>query len=68
MIGGVRVWRYHRPANWPRKDVVAGLDQAVDDEAGQDAETAPAEPSAPAAPATPAAAFLVDQGDDSAPF
>lgn len=71
MIAGVRVWRYHRPANWPRKDVVAGLDQAADDEeeqAGAPAPAVPSVPAAPAAPVTPAAAFLADQEDDSAPF
>lgn len=69
MIGGVRIYRYHRPENWPRTDVVLGLDQITDDEedAQQGAEVQPG-PGPAAPPATAAAAFLAQLGGDSAPF
>ena len=69
MIGGVRVWRYHRPAGWPRNDAPVGLDQIAGDEDEQGGAPAPALPSAPeaAAPNTPAAQFYAQGGMDE-PF
>lgn len=69
MIGGVRVWRYHRPPVWPRTDVAVGLDQPGDEQGELEASASgDVAPVAPPPPATPAAAFLAGQGDDSAPF
>ncbi len=70
MIGGVRVWRYHRPDGWPRNDAPVGLDQmADDDEEGQGGAPAPAVPSPPPPPLSPAAAQLKAMEDDvGAPF
>ena len=71
MIGGVRVWRYHRPEGWPRNDSPVGLDHP-EDEQDADASQAPAQqPAVPAAPATPAATYLAEHGGwegDSAPI
>ena len=71
MIGGVRVWRYHRPSGWPRNDSPVGLDHP-EDEQDADASQAPArQPAVPAVPSTPAAAYLAEQGGwegDSAPI
>jgi putative DNA primase/helicase len=69
MIGGVRIYRYHRPDNWPRTDVVLGLDQITDEEEGaQDSAGVQPGPGPAAPPATAAAAFLARDGGDSAPF
>lgn len=72
MIGGVRIWRYHRPPNWPRTDAPVGLDQAGDEqgelEPGASGADVPAVPAAPLPPVTPAAAFLAEQGGMDDPF
>lgn len=68
MIGGVRIWRYHRPEGWPRNDAPVGLDQITDEDDEQAGAPAPAVPSPPP-PLTPAAAQLKRmEDDDSAPF
>lgn len=66
-INGTRAWGFQRPAVWPPEDRVAGLDQ-VEADAAEEARSPAAPPVSAAAPATAAAAFLAEQGDDSAPF
>lgn len=69
MIGGVRIWRYHRPDGWPRNDAPVGLDQIADDDGEQGRAPAPSVTPLPAPPITPAAAQLkAMEDDDSAPF
>lgn len=70
MIGGVRVWRYHRPSGWPRNDAPVGLDHPDDDEGAGGVEFPAPAPQSPPAPVaqSPAAAFNAAMEDEDAPF
>ena len=65
-VNGVRAWGFARPAEWPPKDRVTGLDQRGEEPA-DGAEPTPAAAAEQAAPATPAAQFYAQGGMDE-PF
>ena len=65
-VNGVRAWGFTRPAEWPPKDRVTGLDQRGEEPA-EGAEPTPAAAAEQAAPATPVAQFYAQGGMDE-PF
>lgn len=65
-VNGVRAWGFTRPAEWPPKDRVTGLDQRGEEPA-DGAEPTPAPAAEQAAPATPVAQFYAQGGMDE-PF
>lgn len=65
-VNGVRAWGFTRPAEWPPKDRVTGLDQRGEEPA-EGAEPTPAPAAEQAAPATPVAQFYAQGGMDE-PF
>ena len=65
-VNGVRAWGFTRPAEWPPKDRVTGLDQRGEEPA-EGAEPMPAPAAEQAAPATPVAQFYAQGGMDE-PF
>lgn len=65
-VNGVRAWGFARPAEWPPKDRVTGLDQRGEEPA-EGAEPTPAPAAEQAAPATPVAQFYAQGGMDE-PF
>lgn len=65
-VNGVRAWGFTRPAEWPPKDRVTGLDQRGEEPA-EGAEPTPAPAAEQAAPVTPVAKFYAQGGMDE-PF
>ena len=65
-VNGVRAWGFTRPAEWPPKDRVTGLDQRGEEPA-EGAEPTPAPMAEQSAPATPVAQFYAQGGMDE-PF
>ena len=65
-VNGVRAWGFTRPAEWPPKDRVTGLDQRGEEPA-EGEEPTPAPAAEVVAPATPAAQFYAQGGMDE-PF
>ena len=65
-VNGVRAWGFTRPAEWPPKDRVTGLDQRGEEPA-EGEEPTPAPAAEVVAPATPVAQFYAQGGMDE-PF